>query len=304
MDLIKRILLSLVFILFLPSVLIADVLDDELPGNVPVQVKEKAREVIRLGVENQGIIKMTQIMLQNRFSEKQMIRAYEIVGEARKNGLPEEPVMDKLYEGIGKRIQSENIIMAMEKVQERYKTASQYAHQMSSNNEQAGVLTQQVAECMSAGMTDKHIDRMSRTLSSLKTQNSSEKSSLQIQTLRTAKTMARLGATSQSVADAVQTALQSGYNQNNMKRLENAFVVQARARYNPTQIAESFSRGISSGVSVDDLGQRNYMNSGNAMGVNSYGNGVGTGTGQRGTGGSTGGSGSGGSGRGSGGGRR
>ena len=131
----------------------------------------------------------------------------------------------------------------------------------------------------------------------LKTQNKNEKSSLEIQTFMTVKTMARVGASSASVADAVESALKNGYNVNNMKRLEKAFVEQARARYNPTDIAETFSRGINKGVSTDDMGKMGYMNAGSVMGANTYGNGIGAGigAGQGGAGGgSVGGSGAGG----------
>jgi hypothetical protein len=297
MDLLKKIILGLALTFLLPSVLMADVLDDELPGDTPVQVKEQARQIIRLGVENQGVVKMTQTMLQNRFTEQQMIRAFEIVGEARKNGLPEDPVMNKLHEGVGKRVQNKNIITAMEKVKERYQAASEYANKMSSDSDQSKVLTRHIAESMSAGMSGNHIEKIGRMFDNLKTQSSTEKSSLKIQTLRTVKTMARMGASSGSVADAVDTALRSGYDQNQMSRLEKAFVTQTRARYNPTDIAESFSRGINEGVSVDDLGRRSYMNSGSgAMGGSGFGNGAGSGAGRMGSDSSMGGSGSGGTG--------
>ena len=306
MDLTKKIILSLVFLLFLPSILIADVLDDELPADTPVQVKEKARQVIGLGVENQGIIKMTQTMLRNGFSENQMIRAYEILGEARKNGLPDEPVMNKLYEGVGKRVQSGNIIMAMEKVKERYQVASQYAYRINSDSEQAGILTGHIAESLSAGMAGNDIDRIGEMFSRLESKNNKEKSSLEIQTFQTVKTMARMGAESSSVVDTVQTALQTGYDQNKMKSLEKAFVAQARARANPSAVAESFTRGMRAGVSVDELGRPGYMNSGSAMGGNGSGSGLGSinGAGSQGNmGGSMGSrSGSGGSGRSAGGG--
>ena len=299
MDLIKRVLISLVFIMILPSVLIADVLDDELPKDTPREIKERARQTIQLGVENQGVVKMTQTMLQNRFSEQQMIRAYEILDETKRNGLPEEPIMDKLYEGIGKHVQDKNIIAAMEKVMKRYQKASQYAGQINSEKEQSRILTGQIAECLSAGMTDNDIGRIGNSLRKLKTQDS-EKSSLEIQTMKTVKTMARTGARSSSVVAAVQEALQNGYTQGKMSQLENAFLNQVRARYNPTDIATTFSRGISKGVSIDEMSRPSYMNMNavNGMGGNGFRNsyGPGAGIGQSGIGGSAGGAGSGGAG--------
>ena len=312
MDLIKRVLISLVFIMILPSVLIADVLDDELPKDTPRDIKERARQTIQLGVENQGVVKMTQTMLRNRFSEQQMIRAYEILDETKRNGLPEEPIMDKLYEGIGKHVQDKNIIAAMEKVMERYQKASQYAGQINSEKEQSRILTGQIAECLSAGMTDNDIGRIGNSLRKLKTQDR-EKSSLEIQTMKTVKTMARTGARSSSVVAAVQEALKNGYTREKMSRLENAFLNQVRARYNPTDIATTFSRGISKGVSIDEMSRSSYMNmnAGNGMGGNGFRNSYGSGGagsggagGAGGSGGSGGMGGAGGSGNGSGGGGR
>jgi hypothetical protein len=54
MDIAKIILKGLFLVLLLPSVLVADVLDDELPANTPVQIKERAREVFNLGVKPGG----------------------------------------------------------------------------------------------------------------------------------------------------------------------------------------------------------------------------------------------------------
>ena len=276
MDLLKRILLSLVFISFLPSVLIADVLDNELPGDTPVQVKEKARQVIRLGVESAGLVKMTQTMLRNRFSEQQMIKAYEILGEMKKSDLSPEPIMNKLYEGIGKHVQNRNIIIAMEKVSARYQTASQFARRISSDREQSSILTGQIAECMAAGMSDDDIAGLDDMLGRLKAQYGNGFSPFAIQTLKTVKTMARMGAGSASVLGAVRMALGNGYDQKKMSRLEKAFIIQVRTRANPTYVAESFSRGIRAGVSVDELGRQGYLNSGNGMGSNSSGNNFGS----------------------------
>ncbi len=295
MDTVKKIVMGLFLVLFLPSVLTADVLDDELPNNTPLQIKEKAREVIRLGVEDQGVVKMAKAMLQNKFTEEQMIKAYEMIGEAKKTGLPVEPLMDKLHEGIGKRVQSQNIIMAMEKVKKRFQSAAQYAYSMSDSEEETDALTGDIAESLSAGMTGTDIETIGDMLDEMKIQTK-EKSSLKIQTLETVKTMARTGAKSGSVTNTIKAALKNGYDHNKMKGLEKAFINQVKANHNPSEIAEVFTRGINAGTSVDEMGRHGYMNSAGSGGTGGYGNGfgAGNGTGMGGTGGISGGAGSGG----------
>jgi hypothetical protein len=295
MDTVKKIMVGLFLVLFLPSVLTADVLDDELPNNTPLQIKEMAREVINLGVENHGVVKMTNAMIQNKFTEEEMIRAYKIIGETMGNGLPEKPVMDKLYEGIGKRVNNQNIITAMEKVMERYQAASRYAQKMTENNEQAEFLTGDIEEVLAAGITGKDIERIGEMLNQLKIQTR-EKLSLKVQTLATIKTMARTGARSESVISIMRTALKNGYDQNKMKNLENAFMVQLRRNHNPSEIADFFTRGINAGISVDEMGRQGYMNSAGSGGTGDFGNGFGSGNGagMGGTGGTSGGSDSGG----------
>jgi hypothetical protein len=299
MDTAKKILKGLFLVLLLPSVLLADVLDDELPSTTSLQIKEKAREVINLDVENQGVVKMTKAMLQNKFTEEQMARVYGIIGEAKKNGLPVEPVMNKLHEGIGKHIQNQNIIMAMEKVKERYQSAAEYAYSMTDSEEETDALTGDIAESLAAGMTGTDIESIGDMLDQMKIQTK-EKSSLKTQTLATVKTMARTGARSASVINIIGAALKNGYDQNKMKGLEKAFMVQVRGNHNPSQIAETFTRGINTGISVDEMGRQGYMNSAGSGAPGGFGNGNGNGAGMGGTGGGAGSGG--GSGQGSGGG--
>ena len=273
MGFIKKISLILVFIFFLPAILIADELDNELPKDTPLQIKEKARQVISLGVENQGIVKMTQTMLQNRFSKQQMLEAYEILIDAKMSNLPEEPIINKMYEGIGKRVQNQNIIMAMEKVHARYKTANNIAQHMSSDRDQSRILTRHIAECMTAGMTGKDMDRIGEMLQT-RSEGQSGKGTAELseQTLKTVKTMARMGVKSEFAVGIVDEALKKGYESNKMIRLEKAFIVQARARSNPSEVARLFAQNIKAGVSVDDLSRPGFLNSNNGMRNNSPGN--------------------------------
>ena len=307
MGFIKSIIMSLLFVCFIPSVLVADVLDDELPSDTPVKLMEKAREMIKLGTGEQDVVKMTQSMLKNRFTEEQAVKACEIVIDAESKGIAAGPVMNKLHEGIGKRVQSEKILMAMEKVRERYEISVKYAHQINSNKGQAAGLTENIAECLAAGMNGDDIASVGEKLNQLKAQKGKDNSPLQMQAFMTAKTMARMGAESSSISDTIEAALSQGYSHAEMQRLEQAFVFQSRKFSNTTSVSRAFGRGIKSGMSVEEV---NHMVSksgtagvnGNSFG-NTYGSGSGSGSGfgSGGSGGTGSGMGSGGAGAGAGG---
>ena len=267
MGTIKKTILFLSLIFFLPAILHADILDEELPADTPLQVKEKARQAIQLGIQNQGIVQMTQTMLENRFSNQEMLNAYEIMMEAKRADIPEEPIMNKLYEGIAKKVQSKSIIKAMEKVQTRYKTASDLAQGMTGDRVQSRVLTRDIAESMTAGMNSNDIEKIGKMLNSrTREQSGKENSGLAEQTFEAVKTMARIGVESEPAAEVIGDALMQGYNQNNMVKLKKAFIAQARTRTNPSELAKYFSYSIRAGVSVDDLSRPGFSNFGNSMG--------------------------------------
>jgi hypothetical protein len=146
--------------------------------------------VIHLGVENKRVVNMTEAMVQYKFTEEQMAKVYDMIGEAKKNGLPVEPLINKLHEGIGKRIQSQNIIMAMEKVKERYQSAAQIAYTMTGSEEETDALTGDIAESLAAGMAGNDMESIGEMVDQVQIQ-SEDRLSLKIRTLATVKTMAR-----------------------------------------------------------------------------------------------------------------
>ena len=110
----KKLLFIIMIICLIPSYMFADEVDDGLPSDTPAQVKESARQIIQMGVQNQGVIQMTQTMLENRYTERQMLAAHEVLMNAKQQNLSEEPIMNKFYESIAKRAQPTQTIQAMD----------------------------------------------------------------------------------------------------------------------------------------------------------------------------------------------
>jgi len=248
----KKIFFIIFLICYVPSPLLAGEADEGLPMDVSAKIKESATQVISLGVGNSAVIKMTKTMLENNFMEQQILEAHELLIKAKKEDLPEKPIMDKLYEGISKNIQAEKIVQAMEKVGSRYETASKYAVRFLGDGEQARVMTGNIAEAMTAGVGTDDMDRIMEMLQQreMKRDNASE---LATETLKTARDMARTGVESRNIVDVVDNAFRKGYGSREMKKLGNAFMTQSRTSSSPSDLANSYSNAIKQGATADSL---------------------------------------------------
>ena len=116
----KKIVLAAFAFLMCASMSFADQVDEGLPDTATMELKAGTRKMIRAGIESEDAIRMTRAMLEYLFSNENILRAQEIIVKAQNEGLPVEPIINKSYEGMAKRIQQDNIIMAMEKVASRY----------------------------------------------------------------------------------------------------------------------------------------------------------------------------------------
>ncbi|MBN1628075.1 MAG: hypothetical protein JW944_16270, partial [Deltaproteobacteria bacterium] len=152
----KKLLFILMIMCFIPAFGFADEVDDVLPSDTPAKVKESARQAIGLGVESQGVIKMTKTMLENKYTEKQMIAAHEVLKKARRQELDTEPIMNRFNEGVAKKEKAKSNVKAMEKVRANYETANGLAGKMTQEKAQVKAMTKEMAECMNAGITKKN----------------------------------------------------------------------------------------------------------------------------------------------------
>lgn len=237
----KKIFLIIMAISFCAAVALADPVEQELPETTPLQVKNSARQMIDQGFNPQEVINLTQQMLANNFGEQQVLQAQVMLMDARREGLPTEPMMNKAYEGLAKQVQAEAVVKAMERVRSRYEYAAKQAGSITNNsakiNRMAGVL----AESMSAGMHEQDTERIMQALRErTRTMAQAHAEELAMQTLMTTRTMARLRIQSKSVGDSVCQALQQGYSAQEMHRMRNT--VMANARHSDS---ESFSKGHS-----------------------------------------------------------
>jgi len=235
----KKIFMMVTAISFCAAVALADTVDRELPGTTPAQIKNNVRQMVDQGFSPQAVIDITQKMLANKFREQQIVQAQVVLMDARRKGLPTEPIMNKAYEGLAKQVQDQAVVRAMEQVRSRYEFATKQAGAFTKDRAKISRMADILAGGMAAGMNHEDAARIMQTLRE-RTRNMDQANAeeLAVQTLLTTQTMARLRIQSKSVGDSVCQALQQGYNAQEMHNMRNNVMANSRHSY-----SEGFSEG-------------------------------------------------------------
>ena len=130
----------------------ADAVDDGLPPGVNEQVRTQTREMIQAGVPTEDAVKMTRNLVQHQFRNALALQAQDEVIDACRQGLPHEPLMSKLQEGLAKQVPPEKVVQAMQTVRERYAYAYRYAKQVTSDKVNQKMLGEALSQGLAAGL--------------------------------------------------------------------------------------------------------------------------------------------------------
>jgi len=238
------------------AVAFADPVDEGLPETATQQVKNSTQQMINQGFNAEDAINMTRQMLENNFSQQNILEAHAVLMNARQQGLQTEPIMNKAHEGLAKQVQAGAVVQAMERVQSRYEFASQQAKAITNDEAKKNQIAAIMAGSMAAGINREDAERIMLVLQE-RTRNMarSHAEDLALQTLMTTRTMARLGTRSQAVGDSVCEALQQGYNAQEMHKMRNTAMANVRNhRSNAGQYGGQKSMGGHDGGSGGGMG--------------------------------------------------
>jgi hypothetical protein len=235
-------------------------------------------------------------MLENKFSERQVIEAHQIMLKAQQQGLPPEPVISKAFEGMSKNVRADRVISAMEKVHARYAFAHQQSAKLTGSKNRMSQ-TELIASALAAGLDQKGVAAIIRGLQGrFRGMTADHKSRLSKETFKMARDVARLGVNSSQTVTLVSQALQSQFTAKQMQNLRTSFMQGSRAK-DPHGLAVSFGKAIENGKSFDHSGGSPTDRGGSAGSASGHGGGSG-GSGSGGSGAGGGGSGNGGGGQG------
>ena len=219
----KLVIISAILLAFTAAAS-GDEIDESLPGSTPETLKRNARRMISQGLDPDRVIDLTRTMIQNRFTTDQALKAQEIVMTAQRNGLPPEPIMNKAFEGMTKRVQARQISAAMEKVRERYAYAYRQAAEITGRQARQAHIGNIVAGGLAAGLNERDVEKITRQLKArARTMETTQNETLAAEAFSTARDMARLGVPSHGATDLVHQALKHNYRVREMRRLREIF---------------------------------------------------------------------------------
>lgn len=247
-------------------------------------VETRVQEMEAEGVPPGSARRMLVQMHQHQFKAEHMAQAQQELIRCAKAGLPTEPVIDKAMEGMAKHASEDRIIAAMKTVGARYATARQLAKTMAKDDETMEALTRTLVDTMTAGMKSEDLETISNRITirtRQQTANRAESERLAIQTMETARTMARLGIRSADISATLCKAMDNHYNHQEMKQLRHR-ISQSTRGMSHQQIANQHAESIGN---AGGIGSGSSGGGGNGSGGNGGGNGSGSGGGGNGGGG-------------------
>ena len=238
---------SSLFAVMLATAALGDTIDDSLPAATSASVKASARQSIQSGLAPQRVVKFTRTMLEDQFDEQQIQRAHTLLVEAKISGTPEQPLMNKAYEGMAKNVPPSLILSAMETVQARNSFAFNRAVKLTEQENQAATLGRALAAGLAAGLSTENADDIIGILQQRAgLMNAEQTYSLALESFQTARDVSRLGVSSQAVSGMVAQGLNKGFSQEDMHALHNSFMTQAQ-HANPQNLAHAYTSAMQEG---------------------------------------------------------
>ncbi len=247
---IKKIIITVLFVLIYASRTLADVVDDRLPQETPAELKASTRQMVQDGIKSDDVIKLTRAMLAKNFTVNNALKAHQVIMDAHNKGLPTAPLENKAFEGMTKNVKEDRIVRAMQTVLSRYAFAYDQAAMLSKNKQQLNRLGNTLAAGLAAGLNNQDATQIC-TMVQNRAQNRDD-DTLAFETLKTARDMARLRVDSKTVTDVLVQALQKGYGAKEMKGMRAAFVSRSRST-SPQNLAKSYSKAIQEGKGIHGL---------------------------------------------------
>ena len=235
---------------------------EPLVANTELISQEQAREVLQAQLDKDDMPALLQAMNREAFSHANTVRVQQIIEEAEKEGLPTEPLTDKVYEGIAKTVDEDSIVEAVIRVRHRYAYAYQRAGELAVDADQEKIIAKLIAGAYTAGLTEEECDSIMTALQTrTRSMNRSQAQQLSIETINTARIMAHRDVSSETISDVLITALDKSYQAKEMEEMQHTFMNRTR-NGSAEKVAQQFSNDISRGLGVDSLGRNSSNGSG------------------------------------------
>lgn len=210
-----------------------------------------ANRLLGDGVATADANRLVHGMLDAGFTADQMAQVERQIHMAGLNREARNAVAGKVLEGIAKHISPEAITRATVKVRERHTFAMQLAEKVLPGNPTA--LAGIVADNLTSGLTPQDAEKVVAALQPRAEQLGKDRfAGLATETVTTSRDIVRLGVSSATTANVIQTALATGYDATSMQTLRQSFNEQ-RMQSSMEQVARRYIRAMEKGIPAKEL---------------------------------------------------
>jgi hypothetical protein len=214
------------------------------------------------GLSRTDAAQLLRTMTEAGFTERQIQQIQDHLQKAYGQGLPVDPLSNKIYEGVAKNVPPDRIGLALGRVAGRYATGKTLAGQIGLNTQQTNNLSTQLASCLAAGLTPEDAQQI---ISQLQERSQERLQSpffdLAQESLLTARNLTRMGVSSTTTASMVGQAIARGYSTDDIRTMRQSFSRQAGG-YQAEKVAKSYCTGINQGLGASELSSQAQDGSG------------------------------------------
>ncbi|PYM32865.1 MAG: hypothetical protein DME17_19730 [Candidatus Rokuibacteriota bacterium] len=140
----------------------------DLSPEAKALVRHKALEAVRLGLAEGEVAELVQRGVDRGFPARELTRLLEVVTEAKRHDLPVGPVLEKVKEGLAKRVPPERIVNAASRMSSELATARDLIRQAEREGVRVAKARQReraieaVAEALGQGVPPSEVAKLSR----------------------------------------------------------------------------------------------------------------------------------------------
>lgn len=224
------------------------------PSQAEVEAVE--RQLVQSGLLEEEARTMTRAMVRAGFTEEHMVQFGKQIPSGSHQRVITEAIRDKVHEGVAKKAPPEAILIATERVRNRYQNAIGLTEKLDQKNQVQ--ITRAFADCLAAGLTRQDARIITDAIQQ-RTKTSKKigsRKNLISETLFTGRDMVRQGISSETTADLLRIALEHGYNEKSMRTLRHT--LRNRKIENLEKTAKQYRWAIENGAQAGGLKDISY----------------------------------------------
>jgi hypothetical protein len=223
----------------------------DLSPEAKALVGQKARDAVRAGVSEDDVAELVQRGVSRGVQAGELAGLLEIVAEAKRHDLPVEPVLDKVKEGLAKRVPPERIVSAASRISRDLAAARDLIQQA----ERAGVRVEKararrkameaVADALGQGVPIQELEKLARQIAG--SSRREEGMSLLEEAVEAVEDLAEMGLSPPDAVQTVAAALSQGLSRRDIDRIPKVLARERKRGASPEEAARRLRDEIRSG---------------------------------------------------------